>query len=344
MRIAFYDTKPYDRVWFDRLSPEFGFSIQYIEERISVDNCVLAEGCDAVCVFVNDHVDATVLQKLHDIGVRALLLRCNGYNNVEFREAFGKIHVMRVPAYSPYAVAEYSCALLLSVNRKTHRAYSRTRDYNFSINGLMGTDLHGKTAGVIGTGKIGRIMAGILKGFGMRVIAYDPYPPKDPDFEMVDLEQIWKQSDVISLHCPLTPETTHLINHETLLKMKDDVILINSSRGALIDTTALIDAVKNRKVGGVGLDVYEEEDDYFFEDRSNDILDDEELVRLMSFPNVLVTSHQAFFTAEAMEAIARTTLENLDRFRKGVYLENEICYRCGKEGVCDRENKRENCF
>ena len=315
MKIAFFDAKPYDKIWFDRLAPDYGFTIQYIESRISVDNCVLADGCEAVCVFVNDAVDAGVIDRLHSIGVRAILLRCTGYNNVDFKSAFQKIHVMRVPAYSPYAVAEYSCALLLSVNRKTHRTYSRTRDYNFSINGLIGRDLFGKTAGIIGTGKIGRIMAGILKGFGMHVIAYDPFPPKEADFELVELEQIWSRSDVISLHCPLTPETTHLINRETLLKMKDDVILINSSRGGLIDTTALIEAVKDRKIGGVALDVYEEEDDYFFEDRSNDILEDEELVRLMSFPNVLVTSHQAFFTEEAMEAIARTTLMNLKQLK-----------------------------
>lgn len=344
MKIAFFDAKPYDKIWFDRLAPDYGFTIQYIESRISVDNCVLADGCEAVCVFVNDAVDAGVIDRLHSIGVRAILLRCTGYNNVDFKSAFQKIHVMRVPAYSPYAVAEYSCALLLSVNRKTHRAYSRTRDYNFSINGLIGRDLFGKTAGIIGTGKIGRIMAGILKGFGMHVIAYDPFPPKEADFELVELEQIWSRSDVISLHCPLTPETTHLINRETLLKMKDDVILINSSRGGLIDTTALIEAVKDRKIGGVALDVYEEEDDYFFEDRSNDILEDEELVRLMSFPNVLVTSHQAFFTEEAMEAIARTTLMNLKQLQDNEFLENEICYRCGKEGICNRESDKVKCF
>ncbi|MBN1892300.1 MAG: 2-hydroxyacid dehydrogenase [Clostridiales bacterium] len=344
MKIAFYDTKPYDRVWFDRLAPGFGVSIRYIESRLTTDNCFMAEGCDAVCVFVNDSVNKEVIEKLHAIGIRSILLRCTGYNNVDYQAAFEKIHIMRVPAYSPYAVAEYSCALLLAVNRKTHRAYSRTRDYNFSINGLMGTDLHGKIAGVIGTGKIGRVMVGILKGFGMRVIAYDPFPPKDTDIEMVELDQIWQKSDVITLHCPLTPETTHMIDRKTLSRMKDNVILINSSRGGLIETSALIEAVKNRRIGGVGLDVYEEEDDYFFEDRSNDILEDEELVRLMSFPNVLVTSHQAFFTAEAMEAIARTTLENLDRLRRNEYLENEICYRCGKEGVCDREVTRKNCF
>lgn len=344
MKIAFYDTKPYDRVWFDRLAPEYGFSIRYIESHIHPDNCILASDCDAVCVFVNDRVDQTVIDRLYDLGVRAILLRCSGYNNVDYKSAFEKIHVLRVPAYSPYAVAEYSCALLLSVNRKTHRAYSRTRDYNFSINGLIGADLHGKTAGVVGLGKIGRIMAGILSGFGMHVIAYDPYPPKDSGFELVGLDQIWTRSDVITLHCPLTPETTHIVNRQSLSMMKDAVLLINSSRGALIDTGALIEAVVNRKVGGVGLDVYEEEDDYFFEDRSNDILEDEELVRLMSFPNVLVTSHQAFFTAEAMEAIARTTLQNLSMLKNNAFLENEICYRCGKEGVCDRENKRENCF
>ena len=344
MKIAFYDAKPYDKVWFDALAPGYGFSIRYIEGRLTTENYVLADGCEAVCVFVNDRVSEQVIDLLYSIGVQAVLLRCTGYNNVDFRAAYKKLHIMRVPAYSPYAVAEYSCALLLSVNRKTHRAYSRTRDYNFSINGLMGTDLHGKIAGVVGTGKIGRIMAGILTGFGMEVIAYDPYPPADGSIRMVGLEELWRRSDVISLHCPLTPETTHIINKDSLAMMKNGVILINSSRGALVDTSSLIEAVMSRKVGGVGLDVYEEEDEYFFEDRSNDILEDEELVRLMSFPNVLVTSHQAFFTAEAREAIARTTLQNLDLLRKNEFLENEICYRCGKEGICGRETKRENCF
>lgn len=344
MKIAFYDAKPYDRIWFDRFAPEFGFTIKYIEGHLTPETSLLSKGCDAVCVFVNDNVSEPVIDELFSMGIKAILLRCAGFNNVDFKASFGKIHVMRVPAYSPYAVAEYACALILSVNRKTHRAYTRTRDYNFNINGLMGMDLHGKTAGIIGTGKIGRILIDILKGFGMNVIAYDLFPPKGTDIEMVTLEEIWKRSDVISLHCPLTPETKHLINKDTLSMMKNNAILINTSRGGLVDTAELIEAVKARQIGGVGLDVYEEEDEYFFEDKSNEIMEDEALVRLMSFPNVLVTSHQAFFTAEAMEAIARTTLENLDRLRKGEYLENEICYHCGKEGVCDRDATKKNCF
>ncbi len=344
MKIAFFDAKPYDRVWFDEYSKEYGYTIKYIESRLSLETVILAKGCNAVCIFVNDTIDRDVVDELGVLGIKAVLLRCAGFNNVDFEAAFKKVHVMRVPAYSPYAVAEYACALLLSVNRKTHRAYTRTRDYNFNINGLSGMDLHGKTAGVIGTGKIGRIMIDILHGFGMNVIAYDPFPAKDVDFEYVTLDKLWKQSDVISLHCPLTPENFYIVNEASLAKMKDTAILINTSRGGLVDTAALIEAVKNRRIGGVGLDVYEEEDEYFFEDRSNDILDDEALVRLMSFPNVLVTSHQAFFTQEAMQAIARTTLDNLQRFERGDFLLNEICYQCDEKGSCDREAKRKNCF
>lgn len=344
MKIAFYDTKPYDRTWFDTYAPEYGYTIKYIESKLSLETVILAKGSDAVCVFVNDYVDKDVIDELHELGVRAILLRSAGFNNVDFAAAFRKLHVMRVPAYSPHAVAEYACALLLSVNRKTHRAYVRTRDYNFSINGLCGTDLCGKTAGIIGTGKIGRIMIDILRGFGMQVIAYDPFPAKDADFEYVKLDEVWKRSDVISLHCPLTPETYHIVNEDAIAKIKETAILVNTSRGALIDTPALIEAVRSRKIGGVGLDVYEEEDEYFFEDRSNDILEDETLVRLMSFPNVLVTSHQAFFTTEAMQAIARATLENLRRLEHGEYLENEICYSCDKKGKCNNKETKKNCF
>lgn len=344
MKIAFFDAKPYDRRWFDPLAAEQGTTIKYIESRLGPETAVLAKGCEAACVFVNDTVSREVIDELHAFGVRALLLRCAGYNNVDFEAAFGKIHVMRVPAYSPHAVAEYAAALLLSVNRKTHRAYARTRDYNFSINGLVGMDLHGKTAGIVGTGRIGRILIDILRGFGMRILACDHYPTPMPGVEFVPLETLWRESDVISLHCPLTPETRYLVNAESLALMKPEVILINTSRGALIDTAALIEAVKSRRIGGVGLDVYEEEDEYFFEDRSNDILEDESLVRLMSFPNVLVTSHQAFFTDEAMEAIARTTLENLKRFESGDFLLNEICYGCDEKATCEREQRRKACF
>ncbi len=344
MKIAFFDAKPYDKVWFDNYVVEYGYKIKYIDSRLSLETTILAKGCDAVCVFVNDTVTKQVIDELAGMGIKCVLLRCAGFNNVDFEASYKKLHVMRVPAYSPYAVAEYACALLLSVNRKTHRAYARTRDYNFNINGLVGMDLHGKTAGIVGTGKIGRIMIDILRGFGMNIIAFDPFPAKDSDIQFVSLNELWEQSDVISIHCPLTPETHHMVNADALEKMKDTAILINTSRGALVDTAALIEAVKNRKIGGVGLDVYEEEDDYFFEDRSNEILDDEALVRLMSFPNVLVTSHQAFFTQEAMQAIARTTLDNLQRFERGEFLLNEICYQCEDKGGCDREKKRVNCF
>ncbi len=344
MKIAFYDTKPYDRIWFDKYSPDYGFTIKYIDSRLSLDTVLLAKGCEAVCVFVNDIVDKDIIDELYEMGVRVILLRCAGYNNVDFEAAFDKIHVLRVPSYSPHAVAEYAAALLLSVNRKTHRAYSRTRDFNFSIQGLSGFDLHGKTAGIVGTGKIGRIMIDILRGFGMKVIAYDRFPAKDTDIEYVSLDTLWKNADIISLHCPLTPETVYIVNDKALAKMKPGVILINTSRGALVETGALIDALINRKIGGVGLDVYEEEDDYFFEDRSDDILEDESLVRLMSFPNVLITSHQAFFTDEAMEAIAKTTLDNLKSFVDQEFLTNEICYRCGEVQSCERDNLHKNCF
>jgi D-lactate dehydrogenase len=248
---------------------------------------------------------------------------------------------VRVPEYSPAAVAEHAIALLLTLNRKTHRAYARTRDNNFSINGFIGIDLVGKTAGVIGTGKIGRVFAGICKGFGMEVLAYDPYPVEGLDVKYVGLDELLETSDIISLHCPLTPETKHIINNKNLEKMKSHAILINTSRGALVDTSALIEALKNRKIGGAGLDVYEEESEYFFEDLSDTIIADDELSRLLTFPNVLLTSHQAFFTEEAMHEIARVTMENIKAFEADAPLENEICYKC--DGPCKKENKS-RCF
>lgn len=294
MKIAFYDTKPYDKIWFDPLAEEYGYKIKYFEYRLNSDTAVLAKGFDAVCVFVNDNVTGEVIDILYSLGIRVLALRCAGYNNVDFKSAYNKIHILRVPSYSPYAVAEHAAALLLTINRKTHKAYSRTRDFNFNINGLMGTDLHNKTAGIIGTGKIGQIMIDILQGFGMQIVAYDPYPIQDSKIEYVSLDTLIKKSDVISLHCPLTKETTHLINKSTIDSMKPTVIIINTSRGALIDTGDLINGLIERKVGAVALDVYEEEDDFFFEDKSEEIVEDEELVRLTAFPNVLITSHQAF--------------------------------------------------
>jgi D-lactate dehydrogenase len=261
---------------------------------------------------------------------------------VDFKSAYGKIHVVRVPDYSPAAVAEHAMALLLTLNRKTHRAYARTRDNNFSINGLGGIDLVGKTAGIIGTGKIGRVFAGICKGFGMEVLAFDPYPADDLDVKYVELDELLESSDIISLHCPLTPETKHIINSASLERMKNHAILINTSRGALIDTSALIEALKNRRIGGAGLDVYEEESEYFFEDLSDTIIEDDELSRLLTFPNVLLTSHQAFFTEEAMQEIAQVTMENVKAFEGGKPLENEICYKCDKN--CKKKNNEGRCF
>lgn len=324
MKIAFYDSKPYDRTWFDPLAEKYGYEIKHYEYKLAADTAVLAAGFDVVCVFVNDTVTAEVIGVLHENGVRLIALRCAGYNNVDLAAAKDKLSVVRVPNYSPHAVAEHAAALLLSVNRKTYRANNRTRDNNFSINGLMGIDLHGKTVGVIGTGRIGRLFIDIAKGFDMRVAAYDAYPDETAGITYVSLDTLFSESDVVSLHCPLTPDTYHLINRERIERMKKNVIIINTSRGALIDTEALLDGLKSGRIGGAGLDVYEEEADYFFEDLSNDIMPDDELARLLSFPNVLVTSHQAFFTKEAMEAIAEITMGSIKAFENGEELVNKL--------------------
>jgi len=342
LKVAFYDAKPYDKVWFDALSEQYGVEIKYFDFKLNAETAPLAAGYDAVCIFVNDNANKQTLDILYEGGVKLLALRSAGYNNVDFKSSHGKIHVVRVPDYSPAAVAEHAVALLLTLNRKTHRAYARTRDNNFNINGFIGMDLVGKTAGVIGTGKIGRVYAGICKGFGMNVIAFDPYPAEDSDIKYVGLDELLRSSDVISLHCPLTPETHHIINRENLDKMKPHAIVINTSRGALIDTAALIDALKSRKIGGAGLDVYEEESDYFFEDLSDTIIEDDELSRLLTFPNVLLTSHQAFFTEEAMHEIARVTMENIKAYGANLPLDNEICYKCGE--VCTKNENTGRCF
>ncbi|HOL83983.1 MAG TPA: 2-hydroxyacid dehydrogenase, partial [Thermoclostridium caenicola] len=273
--IAFFDTKPYDRIWFDRLKDKYGFEFKYFESKLNSDTAVMCDGLDGVVAFVNDVIDEKTISILSDQDIRILALRCAGYNNVDFKAAYGKIHVVRVPAYSPHAVAEHAMALLLTLNRKIHRAYIRTRDFNFSINGLTGFDLFGKTMGVVGTGKIGRVFVDICKGFGMKVIAYDPFPAKDSGIEYVELEELFRRSDIISLHAPLTKETYHIINQDSIALMKDGVIIINTSRGALIDSEALLEAIKNGKIGGAGLDVYEEESDIFFEDYSNAIIQDD---------------------------------------------------------------------
>lgn len=319
MKVAFYDAKPYDREFFsDRLKDG---EIVFYPFRLSSATASTAKDCDAVCVFVNDDLDSDCLDALGDAGVKMVALRCAGFNNVDLEAASeAGISVTRVPAYSPHAVSEHAVALLLTLNRKTHLAYNRVRDHNFALDGLVGFDLRGKTAGVVGTGKIGRYTAEILRGFGMDVLVYDVKPDEawaeKNDLRYCDLDEIWKTSDVISLHAPLTPETDRMVDAEALDKMKDGVFLINTSRGKLISTRALIAALKSRKLGGVGLDVYEEEEGVFFEDLSQEVLLDDDLARLVSFPNVLVTSHQGFLTREALDEIARVTTENLLRFSR----------------------------
>lgn len=324
MKIAFYSTKPYDRIWFEPLAKEYGFSLHFMEVPCNEETIFMAAGYDAICIFVNDYVNKQMIEKLYEMKVKAILLRSAGYNHVDIKAAEDKIAVLRVPSYSPEAVAEYAAALLLSVNRFTHKAYGRTRDFNMSINGLMGRDLNNKIAGVVGTGKIGQAMIRILEGFGMSILAYDPYPVKGLDVEYVSLEELMKKADVISLHCPLTKETKHIINKKTIAKMKDNVYLINTSRGALIDTEALIEGLLSKKFAGVGLDVYEEEEGVFYEDRSNDIMEDELLARLTTFPNVIITSHMGFFTREAMQSIAIETLENAYALENGLPLVNKV--------------------
>ena len=340
---AFYDAKPYDRIWFEKYRDAYGVQFKYLENKLCADTAVLSSGCDGVVAFVNDTLDKETINVLHQNGISLIAMRCAGYNNIDFKEAFGKIHVVRVPAYSPYAVAEHAMALLLCLNRKIHRAFNRTREFNFSLNGLLGFDLHGKTAGIIGTGKIGRIFIDICRGFGMDVLAYDPYPAKDADFPYVSLEELCARADVISLHCPLTKGTHHIIHHETIARMKDGVFLLNTSRGALIHSEALVEGLKSGKVGAAGLDVYEEESDLFFEDFSNTVIQDDVLSRLLSMPNVIITSHQAFFTDEALENIARTTLENIKEFYENGPLKNEICYQCKDNGTCAKDHKK-RCF
>ena len=295
-------------------------------------------------MFVNDTVNAAVVDALYRLGVRVIALRCAGFNNVDVRACFGKLHVFRVPAYSPYAVAEHAMALLLTVNRHTNRAYLRTRDFNFSLSGLTGFDLHGKTAGVVGMGKIGRIFAQICTGFGMRVLAYDKFPNPDSGLDYVELPELLRQADVISLHCPLTDETRHMIGAAAIVQMKDGAVLVNTSRGGLVDTEALIEGLKSHKVGAACLDVYEEEGDLFYEDCSGEIVSDDTLVRLIAMPNVLVTSHQAFLTKEALDNIAAATVDNLLKFQRGEPSpETEVCYRCERKEDC-RRVRRQTCF
>ena len=324
-QIAFFDAKSYDKTWFDRLSPGAGLEIRYLENRLTRDTAILAHSCRAVCAFVSDTLDAEVLERLASIGVEAVALRCAGFNNVDLAAAAEHgIRVFRVPAYSPASVAEHALALLLTLTRKTHRAFTRTRERNFSLEGLTGTDLEGKTVGVVGTGKVGLKFAQMCRGLGMRVIAFDPEPRWGAGVEYVRLDELMRRADVISLHCPLTPTSYHLINRSTFHALRDGVVLINTSRGALVDSEALLDNIKSGKVGAAGLDVYEEEADVFYEDVSLKVMRDDTLNLLLSQPNVLVTSHQAFLTDEALRAIAETTVDNLRRYFDGEPIDNEL--------------------
>ncbi|MFY9378693.1 MAG: 2-hydroxyacid dehydrogenase [Acutalibacteraceae bacterium] len=343
-KIAFFDTKPYDKVWFDKTNTKY--EIDYFEGKLNSKTARLAKGYDAVCAFVNDDIDEKTINALADFGVKVLAMRCAGYSNVDFKAAYEKINIVRVPDYSPYAVAEHTMALLQTLNRKLHKAYNRTRDFNFSLIGLTGIDLHGKTAGVIGTGKIGRVFIDICRGYGMNVIAYDPFPAKDTDINYVDLDTLFRESDVISLHCPLTEETKHIIDEDAFAKMKKGTYIVNTSRGALINSCALLNALNDEKIRGAALDVYEEEADLFFEDFSGTIVKDDVLSLLISRPNVILTSHQAFLTEEALENIASTTIQNLDEFFEGKELTNEVCYYCDKQKVKDncRKDRKKRCF
>lgn len=338
MKFAFFDTKPYDKPAFEKFGDEFGVKFKYFETKLNEDTVELANGFDGVCVFVNDTVNAKVIDRLYEMGIRVVALRCAGFNNVDVKHAYGKLHVLRVPAYSPYAVAEHTMAMLLTSIRRIHKAYIRTRDFNFSLSGMTGFDLYGKTVGVIGTGRIGRVFIEICRGFGMKILAYDKFPAEGLDngdtVRYVSLDELFEKSDIISLHCPLTEDTYHIICEESLAKCKKGIVILNTSRGALVDAEALLAGIKSRKVGAACLDVYEEESEFFFEDFSGHILEDDTLARLISMPNVIVTSHQAFLTEEALSNIAKTTVENIVGFFKNNQCPNEICFRCGNTEDC----------
>ena len=321
--IAFFDAKSYDKESFSRYIDE-EINIRYFENKLNADTVSMAACCDGVCAFVNDTIDRQVIEKLEEYGVGVIAMRCAGYNNVDLKAAAGRIKVLRVPAYSPYSVAEHAMGLILTLNRKLHRAYIRTRDHNFSLEGLIGFDLKGKTVGVIGTGKIGRCFADVCRGFGMNILGFDPYENKEFGGKYVSLDELLAESDIISLHCPLTKENHHLICDKTIEKMKKGAYIINTSRGQLIDTAALIEGLKSGKIGVAGLDVYEEETALFFEDYSDEIIPDDTLSTIISMPNVIVTSHQAFLTREALDGIAETTLQNLRAYFGGEELKNEI--------------------
>ena len=318
---------------------DYNIEMKFLKGKLTEETAPLTKGYEIVCAFANDTINKKVIDIMAENGVKLLAMRCAGYNNISFKDINGRFKVVRVPAYSPYSIAEYTMGMILTMSRKIHKAYVRTREGNFSINGLMGYDLHGKTVGIIGAGKIAQILIQILKGFGTKVIAYDPYPnyekAKELGFEFVDLDTLYKNSDIISLNCPLTKETQYMINRNSMAKMKDGVMIVNTGRGLLIDSVDLVEALKDKKIGAAALDVYEEEANYFFEDKSDEVIEDDILGRLLSFHNVLITSHQAYFTKEAIEAITITTLNNIKDFIDGKPLVNEVKY------ICDKDDK--NC-
>lgn len=328
IKIAFFDTKDYDKLLFDEYNKKYGYEITYLESKLNSETAPLTKGYDAICIFVNDIVDEKTIKILKDCGVKLIALRCAGFNNVDMKHMDKDIKVVRVPAYSPYAVAEHAAALLLTLDRKIYKAYQRTRKYNFTLNGLLGFDIHGKTVGVVGTGKIGTCFIDIMKGFGTNIIAYDLYPnkelAKEKGFKYVTLDELYKDSDIISLHCPLTEDNTKMINKDTIQKMKKGVVIINTSRGKLIDTEDLIYELEQDHIGGLGLDVYEDEEEFFLNDMSNSYIRDKDLSTLLTMPNVVVTSHQAFFTKEALNKIASDTCENIKAIFENGKCENEV--------------------
>ena len=328
VKILFYDTKPYDKKLFEDYNKHYGFEIKYLESKLNNETAPLAAGYDAVCIFVNDIADKETLEILKNCGVKLVVLRCAGFNNVDIQNLPDGMKVVRVPRYSPYAVAEHAVALLLTLDRKTYKSYQRTKKYNFTLNGLLGFDIHGKTVGVIGTGKIGKVFIQIMKGFGTEVLAYDIYKDeeaaKEIGFKYVDLDEIYEKSDIISLHCPLTKENENMINKESMKKMKDGVVIINTSRGKLINSADLIEELSAEKIGGVGLDVFDDEGDFFLNDMSNSYYRIPELSILLSMPNVVITSHQAFFTKEALNKIGEVTMENIKNYFETGECENFV--------------------
>jgi len=346
LSIAFFDTKVYEVDFFEKEADKTGIKFKYFNNRLDADTVAMSREFDGICAFVNDDISEEVINSLSEYGISLVALRCSGYNNVDLTAAYNKIHVVRVPAYSPSSVAEHALALILTLNRKTHKAYYRTRDSNFSINGLLGFELKGKTIGIVGVGSIGKAFIKLISGFGMEIIAYDLRPDiefgRRHNFKYVELNELFKCSDIISLHCPLTPENIYMINAKSIELMKDGVMLINTGRGKLINTKDLVEGLKTGRIGYAGLDVYEEETDYFFEDFSSSVITDDTLARLLTFSNVLITSHQGFFTKEALNEIATVTCNNITAFFRKNMLPNEICYRCGNQEC--RHRKEGRCF